>query len=577
MFQNDDWQFYPTPMALGRRAWEKFKNPHPNRVLEPSAGDGALIKAHPNWDERYHYRPKVDAIEIDISKHEALRKSGVNVVGIDFMTFSNGAQYSAILLNPPFKYGVQHVLKAWEILWDGEIVAIINSESLKNAFSKERQMLVRLIEQYGEVEFIADAFQGEDVAREADVEIALVYLRKQANIDKDIFSDLLSDLAQDTETGAGLAGQFQQSYDVAFQNSEIENRVAAFNAAVRTMQESVFAEAKAQHYASLLGETMAERIEKKTSKQGVVTGWIQEQIAERYGKLKDAAWAGVLRSSKVTSKLSSKAQKRIESEFEAIKKLEFSCQTVYGFLTGIVESQGQIQIDMACDVFHLITQYHTQGNTVYFKGYKSNDRHRQCGYKIKTTRFVIPRIRSYSDSLDWDAMQMLRDLDKVFSLLEGKAEPELSLETLFNTKFRELKRGERLEGSHFGVRFYPQAGTLHFFPNKKKNLVDRLNRLVGKHRQWLPPREEDVTPNFWQAYDKADKFDSELRETVAKASPRSWGNSPFHDLFSSDKENSAGAASKLVPAIEQVLEANGISPHFQALEQKQPEQLLLAA
>ena len=52
MFQNDDWQFYPTPAALGRRMWEKLQN-HPTCVLEPSAGDGALIKAHPNWGKSH--------------------------------------------------------------------------------------------------------------------------------------------------------------------------------------------------------------------------------------------------------------------------------------------------------------------------------------------------------------------------------------------------------------------------------------------------------------------------------------------------------------------------------------------
>ena len=58
------------------------------------------------------------------------------------------------------------------------------------------------------------------------------------------------------------------------------------------------------------------------------------------------------------------------------------------------------------------------------------------------------------------------------------------------------------------TRTYTGASTIHFFPNKKKNLVDRLNRLIGKNRHIdrLPPREEDVSPNFWQAYDKADKF-----------------------------------------------------------------------
>ena len=576
MFQNDDWQFYPTPLSLGRRAWKKFKHTNLERILEPSAGDGSLIKAHPSWERTHYNRPKVDAVEIDVTKHETLRASGIDVVGIDFMTFSNAAMYSGIIMNPPFKYGVQHVLKAWDILWDGEIVAIINAESLRNAYSKERQMLVRLIDQHGEVEFIADAFQGEEVSREADVEIALVYLHKQARIDQDIFSELMTNLEVDSETGAGLAGQFEKTHEIAFQNSEIENRVAVFNAAVGTMQAAVFAEAKAKHYAELLGETMAERIDRKAVKTVEITAWIQKQIAERYGKLKDAAWAGILRSSKVTSKLSSKAQKRVESEFLTIQKLEFSCQTIYGFLTGIVENQGQIQIDMACDIFQLITQYHTE-NTVFYKGWKSNDRHRTCGMKIKSTRFIIPRIRCWSDSLDWDAEQMLRDFDKVFAMLDGKTAPEISLESLFKTQFSRLRQGERLQGSYFDVRFYPGVGTIHFFPNKKANLIDRLNRFVGKHRQWLPPCEEEVTKNFWQAFDKAEKLDGELRKSVAKANPRYWGRSQFHSLFSSDEEDRASASAQIITSIEEVLEANGISPHFQALEQKQPEQLLLAA
>ena len=498
------------------------------------------------------------------------------MVGIDFMSFANGSQYSAIVMNPPFKYGVQHVLKAWDILWDGEIVAIINAESLRNAYSKERQLLVRLIEQHGEVEFIADAFKGEEAVREAEVEIALVYLRKQANVERDLFSDFLTDLSQDAETGAGLAGQYKPMNEVALQNSEIENRVAAFNAAVKAMQAAVFAEATASHYAALLGETMAERVDHKAAVKSKTVEWIKDTIAERYEKLKDAAWAGVLRSSNVTSRLSSKAQKRVESEFQVIKKLEFTCQTIFGFLSGIVENQGQIQIDMACDVFLLITQYHSE-NSVFYKGWKSNDRHRTCGWKIKTSRFVIPRIRSWSDSLDWDSMQMIRDIDRVFAMLDGKAEPEVSLESVFNHNLRELKGGARLSGSYFDVRFYPGVGTIHFFPNKEKNLVDRLNRLVGKHRQWIPPQDEEVTKNFWQAYDKSEKLDAELRKGVAKANPHHWGSSPFSGLFCRDKEDNARSAEKIVNVIDEVLEANGISPHFQAIEQKQPEQLLLAA
>lgn len=177
----------------------------------------------------------------------------------------------------------------------------------------------------------------------------LVYLKKEANLDKDIFDGLLDGLAEDHETGEGLAGEYHQMFEVALPTSQIENRVATFNAAVRAMQAAVFAEAKATHYASLLGKTMAEHLDQKGAKANQVemVRNVKTEIAERYGKLKDAAWAGILRSSNVTAKLSSKAQRRVESEFERIKKLDFTLTTIYGFLCGIVESQGQIQIDMA--------------------------------------------------------------------------------------------------------------------------------------------------------------------------------------------------------------------------------------
>jgi len=36
-------QFYPTPGDLAYRLWAKFQDKDFSRVLEPSAGDGALI------------------------------------------------------------------------------------------------------------------------------------------------------------------------------------------------------------------------------------------------------------------------------------------------------------------------------------------------------------------------------------------------------------------------------------------------------------------------------------------------------------------------------------------------------
>ena len=45
-------QFYPTPKALAERAWALFKNRTFTRVLEPSAGDGAL-----RWSRSFGQSP----------------------------------------------------------------------------------------------------------------------------------------------------------------------------------------------------------------------------------------------------------------------------------------------------------------------------------------------------------------------------------------------------------------------------------------------------------------------------------------------------------------------------------------
>jgi hypothetical protein len=93
-----------------------------------------------------------------------------------------------------------------------------------------------------------------------------------------------------------------------------------------------------------------------------------------------------------------------------------------------VESQGKIQIDMACDVFDLITKYHTD-NTVFYKGWKSNDKHRTCGMQVKTTRFILPghQTESWQSNVSWGSEQLLLDFDKVFAMLDGKLAPVAGL------------------------------------------------------------------------------------------------------------------------------------------------------
>ena len=386
----DYYQFYPTPPGLAKRAWQKFENTNFVRVLEPHGGNGDLAEAN-LWADCYdHQKVAIDCCEIDVTKHAVLRDKGFNVVGVDFLQFSSGSMYSHIIMNGPFSEGAKHVLKAFEILWDGEIAAIVNAETVRNPFSAERKHLVSLIERYGSVEFIQGAFTEQEAERKTDVEVALIHLVKRANVGEEIIGNLLDELQRDTASAENLAADFQQLNAMALPNSVVENTVVAFNAAVRSMREAVFAVARERYYTALLGDTMAVRNgDGESAKPEASVEWVQQQIGKGYTELKDRAWSGILRSSNVTSRLSSSAQRRVEKEFEEIKKLELTISNVYGFLCGIVESQGQLQIEMALDVFDTISRWHSE-NTIFFKGWKSNDRHRTSAYRVKTTRFVLP-------------------------------------------------------------------------------------------------------------------------------------------------------------------------------------------
>jgi len=555
---DNDFQFYPTPRILAERAWELFKTKKITRLLEPHAGEAHLIEPRIVYDlnSRYFSRSqvKVDCLEIDISKHPILRAKGLNVIGLDFLQFQQGAVYSHIIMNPPFANGVHHLLHAWDIMYDGEIVAIINAQTIKKPFSKERKHLVSLIEKYGSVEFHVGAFISAEMP--TDVEIAIVYLRKVSDVATDVYGDILASLKKDTRDEDSFFEDFQEVNAVVLPKTYIENQVAAFNAAVLSAKQAIFAKQRAGYYANVLGNTM-ERLETGFGLNKTETiKEISETMHLDYLDLKNRAWTSILRSTEVTSRLSSQAQKRLESEFELIKMLEFNLQNIYGFLSGLVDMKGDMQIGMALDVFDLISKYHSD-NSVFFMGWKSNDAHRTCGRSIKAKRFILPNNQPWANALKSDSLRVLGDIDKVFAMLDGKNDCEIGLKDIFNNEFRRLKNGERVDATYFSVRYYPGIGTIHFYPKDKK-LIDRLNRLVGAQRAWLPPSEVAGNEAFWDHYNNAEKYDKEFRDELQKSARGSYDD-PFWGLSNPEHENHINASNKAIKAMTAVLERCGVN------------------
>ena len=123
--------FFETPEPLADRlAWMIDDVGRGAKILEPSAGRGALIRAVRRAIS-YPIQP-VDFCEIQEDFVGALEADGAARVGSDFEQYRPGPIYDAVIMNPPFKGGLaeRHVSHAWECVKPGgKVVAIVGDNA----------------------------------------------------------------------------------------------------------------------------------------------------------------------------------------------------------------------------------------------------------------------------------------------------------------------------------------------------------------------------------------------------------------------------------------------------------------
>lgn len=142
--------YFPTPPALVDRVIEEAHLPKVGlsgngfRVLEPSAGDGALAAEVARLGHR------VDAVELDAERAAKLEASGLyaRVFSADFLKLRPLPTYDRVVMNPPFDRGrdVDHVVQAWGALKPGGRLVAIMSASTEFRQDKKTAAFRALVE-----------------------------------------------------------------------------------------------------------------------------------------------------------------------------------------------------------------------------------------------------------------------------------------------------------------------------------------------------------------------------------------------------------------------------------------------
>ena len=469
-------EFFPTPKFVIHKMLKKI-SPDARHFLEPSAGKGDIAEAIVEKKGRYT-RDKVDCIEAAPELVAILVDKDFPVVGHDWLDYSGVCYYDAIVMNPPFSNGDDHLLKAWDFMHNGEIVCLLNEETIKNPHTAARKRLAAIIEAHGNVEFLGDCFsRGE---RKTGVNVAMVYLKKSSEDDKiELWANVTAEKSVNDNIGGDAnmlairdnLGNMQHYYDKANEHMHMAFQHIR-KAGLYLSANDVYT---GQDYEKILQLAFKN---------------INDAKAEFGRKHRRDAWMHVFNQMEFHKWLDKKQREEFVRDIERNGNIPFTKDNIKGTLENVFLQRGQLFEKSVANVFDELTRYY-KGNTNHTEGWKTND-----SYKVNR-KIVFPwgcrfekdygrRFCTYHGS----NIDIYHDLDRILCVLAGKDFKECgTIAKAMSKKFeilgRDVRQGfdNQTESEFFDIKFW-MKGTVHL-TFKDKDLWARFNIAAAKGKQWL--------------------------------------------------------------------------------------------
>ncbi|MGF7535472.1 DUF4942 domain-containing protein [Bacillus mexicanus] len=457
-------------------------------VLEPSAGKGdiatAVLKKFNLYKSKYHSENlDIDVIEIDEKLRHILKGENFRVVHDDFLTFNTYKKYDLIILNPPFSNGDKHLLKALDMQKSGgQVVCLLNAETIKNPHSNAKKDLLRKLEEYNaEIEFLEEAFA--EAERKTMVEVALIKVRipkmknsvlldnlraeenihitKEMNLDDTELSttDFLEQIVEkynfEVKAGVQLINEFQLMSPyilTSFKEDSYKNSILTLN---------------------INGDNLSSTTNSK------INSFI-ESVRYKY-------WYTLFQSDQFNKLFTTNLRREYYEKIKELVKYDFSLYNIYQLQEDISRLMNQSVEDTIINLFEEFSHKHhwhpqTGNNIHYFNGWKTNK-----SWKINK-KVIIPlnAFSTWNQSFEcgYKVKEKLNDIEKALSYLDRGIINDSNLEeNLANAK--RTGTTKKIQLKYFMVTFF-KKGTCHIeFTNEE--LLARFNLYGSRKKGWLPP------------------------------------------------------------------------------------------
>ena len=524
----DNPDFYPTPRKIARKMLAKITNKDAKYFLEPSAGKGDIAdtirnpctyeefcenygydkkeyddaRDYNSWSHRDEYRRvNIDVIENYPDLISVLHGKQYDVVGYDWLTYQGVSYYDCIIANPPFSEGAAHCLKMWEFLHNGEVVCLLNEETLKNPYTEERKRLVQIIEQFGNVEYLGDCFSTAE--HKTSVNVAMVYLKKVAEDDA---PDLW---AKEATQEKSYKVEFDGDVNMLAIRDNLGNMEHWFNMANEHWCKGIEHIRKAQLYMDQ--NKISDSSGSRESDFGAIVAMALKNVhtarAEYLRRHRRLAWTSVFQQMEFHRWLDSKQQDRFMRDVERDSTIPFTADNIRSTLENVFMSRKKLFDESVANVFDELCSHAVENGSGpvapsslrsrHSEGWKTND-----NYKVNQ-KLIFPYGCQYDTKFGGgfstnygEADRLYSDLDRILCVLDGKPFDKCytvgyALQQAFRHKTYSVS-DQIFESEYFEGRYY-KKGTVHL-KWKRLDLWERFNITAAAGKKWLGEDTQQYRP-----------------------------------------------------------------------------------
>lgn len=452
------------------------------KVLEPQAGSCKIVDYL--W---LHGAKEVFSCE-NHPELQLIAKERSTFLTSDFFSLKaeQVSHINSIIMNPPFSNADRHILHAFEIAPEGcEIVSLCNWETLNNRYSRSREGLEFVIEQYGNSSNLGKIFQSAE--RRTDVEVGLVKLYKPVSSEAENLEGFY--LNEDPE---------QHQENAVMNYDEITAIVNSYIASVKCFNKVREVANELNSYTGITGFGDGISFKMNYSDNRTIDPDTFKKEMQKH------CWKYVFKRMNINKHVTKGVMETVNKFVENQQNVPFTIRNIYRMIEIIVGTKDQTMQKAIVEAVDNFTK-HTHENRYCVEGWKTNS-----GYMLNM-KFIVSYIsepsfrRGLSIKTHYSNYERLEDLNKALCYLTGTnyddirdirktpiGEQELEEWKVQNKKksydhpnYGSFEAGQWYSWHFFDFKIY-KKGSGHF-KFKDKKVWELLNRTYAKIKGQVLP------------------------------------------------------------------------------------------